>query len=115
MKKLLLPILLCVGGSVWADCSNTPAYSAAACYTKEVDSLKKQLNQIYINIYEQTEAKTELDNAQKAWLTYREKQCGDFTLADAGSGGGQIIYDLSCQVDLLKSRISYLKSISPTP
>lgn len=74
--------------------------------------LKKQLNKTYEKLYAQTEAKTALDDAQKAWLNYKEKQCGDFTYADTGASDGQIVYDLSCQVNLYKSRINYLQEIT---
>jgi len=113
MKKLLLLVIasiLSVGA--WADCDSVPAHSADACYSQEISTLKKQLNQTYSKLYKQTEAKKELEVAQKAWLIYKEKQCGDFTLADAGASSGQVIYDLSCQSNLLKSRINYLKSIT---
>ena len=82
MKKLLLlAIASTFSVGVWASCDNVPAHSAEACYDKEVTTLKKQLNQVYARLYRQTNAKNELDNAQKSWLTYKEKQCGDFTLA----------------------------------
>ena len=113
MKKLLLlAIASTFSVGAWASCDNVPAHSAEACYDKEVTTLKKQLNQVYARLYRQTNAKNELDNAQKSWLTYKEKQCGDFTLAESGSSSGQAIFDLSCQSNLLKSRINYLKSIT---
>ena len=113
MKKLLLlAIASTFSIGAWADdCDNTPAHSANACYEKEITTLKKQLNQVYASLYKQTNAKKELEDAQKSWLTYKEKQCGDFTLAEAGASSGQVIFDLSCQSNLLKSRINYLKSI----
>lgn len=112
MKKLLLlAIASTFSIGAWASCDNAPAYSADACYDKEITTLKKQLNQVYARLYKQTNAKKELEDAQKSWLTYKEKQCGDFTLADAGASSGQVTYDLSCQSNLLKSRIGYLKSI----
>lgn len=110
MKKILLFTML-VSGGAWAGCDDVPAHSANSCYAQEISTLKKQLNQTYSKLYKQTEAKKELEDAQKAWLVYKEKQCSNFTLADAGANGGQVIYDLSCQSSLFKSRIGYLKSI----
>lgn len=113
MKKLLLlAIASTFSVGVWANCDNVSAHSADVCYAQEISTLKKQLNQTYAKLYKQTRAKTELEDAQKSWLTYKEKQCGDFTLAEAGASNGQIIFDLSCQSSLLKSRINYLKSIT---
>ena len=113
MKKLLLlAIASTFSVGAWAGCDSAPAHSAEVCYDKEVTALKKQLNQVYARLYKQTNAKKELEDAQKSWLTYKEKQCGDFTLAEAGSSSGQSIFDLSCQSSLLKSRINYLKTIT---
>lgn len=114
MKKyLLLAITLTLSAGAWADCDNAQSiYDAQKCYSDQVGVLKKQLNTTYAKLYAQTQAKSALDDAQKAWLNYKEKQCGDFTYADAGASDGQILYDLSCQVDLYKSRINYLKEIT---
>ena len=76
---------------------------------KEHNSKKERLEKLSESV---KDISKELDNAQKSWLTYKEKQCGDFTLAEAGSSSGQAIFDLSCQSNLLKSRINYLKSIT---
>lgn len=115
MKKLiLLSSLLTLSISSWAqDCSNlSTSPQIQKCLTNEIVSLKKQLNSVYNALNAQTDAKLELDKAQKAWLNYKEVQCGEFTVADAGPSNGQIIYDLDCQTQLYKSRISYLKSIT---
>jgi len=114
MKKLLLlAIASTLSFSAWADCDDVQStYEAQKCYSNEVSTLKNQLNKTYAKLYSQTEAKSALDDAQKAWLNYKEKQCGDFTYADAGASDGQIVYDLSCQVDLYKSRINYLREIT---
>ena len=116
MKKLLLLITASLlSGGTWAECdSKTNATVLQECMSSEVKNLKKELNSTYNKVYSATEAKKELDKAQKAWLAYREIQCGEFTIADAGYGAGQISYSLDCSIQLTKSRISYLKSIDST-
>lgn len=110
MKKLLIISLLSLSSSVWANCNNPQnSFEIQKCLSNNLTILKKQLNSTYLKLYNQTDAKKELDAAQKAWLIYREKQCGDFTYADAGAGNGQISYDLSCQNDLTEQRINFLK------
>ncbi|MEB3755025.1 lysozyme inhibitor LprI family protein [Acinetobacter sp. MD2(2019)] len=114
MKKLLLLATAICSVNVWADCASlTTTDEVGFCYSKQVSSLKKQLNQTYMQVYKQTEAKKELDDAQKAWLNYKEKQCGNFTVADAGMNSGQVVYDLACQSDLIKYRIKFLKTLLP--
>lgn len=109
MKKLLLIACCLVSVGAWAgNCDNTQ------CLSNEVKQLKSQLNTTYNKVYAQVNTKKELDQAQKAWLKYKEEQCGTFVVADIGSvatGSAIIDSDLSCQSDLLKQRVSYLKSL----
>jgi len=112
MKKLMLfafTYLLSI--IAWANC-NDPKTSneIQQCLSSEITSLKKDLNSTYAKLYKKTDAKQELDNAQKAWLKYKELQCGDFTLADAGYSSGQVAYDLACQAELIEQRINFLKN-----
>lgn len=112
MKKLLLltaSLVFSVGA--WADCNNPKtSHEIQQCLSSEVKTLKKELSKAYSELYSQTQAKKELESAQKAWLKYKDLQCGDFTVADAGYGSGQIAYDLACQADLTEQRISFLKN-----
>ncbi|WP_228253325.1 lysozyme inhibitor LprI family protein [Acinetobacter calcoaceticus] len=78
---------------------------------KEIKSLKSELNSIYKKAYTQTEAKQELDSSQKAWLKYKELQCGDFVVADTQGSPATVSYDLTCQSILYKQRIAFLKEM----
>ncbi|WP_284118237.1 lysozyme inhibitor LprI family protein [Acinetobacter seifertii] len=112
MKKLFLfSITSFLSVISWAGC-NDPKNSndIQQCLSTEITLLKKDLNITYAKLYKQTEAKQELDNAQKAWLKYKDLQCGDFTLADAGYSSGQVAYDLACQAELIEQRINFLKN-----
>lgn len=113
MKKLLLLSTLLFSGGVWAGCDKPTSFAEEiGCLTTEVNALKKQLNKTYAKLYAQVGAKQELENAQKAWLRYRDLQCGDFTLAEAGANSSQMAFDAACQISLLKSRINYLSEIT---
>lgn len=112
MKKLLIAtIALTFSVGVFADCNDPKnSHEIQQCLSSEITSLKKDLNATYAKLYKQTDAKQELDNAQKAWLKYKDLQCGDFTVADAGYSSGQVAYDLACQAELIEQRISFLKN-----
>lgn len=100
-----------ISGGVWADCENPQtSHEIQGCLSDELSKLNKELNLSFQKLYTQTQAKNELRKAQKAWQNYKDIQCGEFTLADAGISSGQIAYDLACQADLTEQRIEYLKN-----
>ncbi|OTG82314.1 lysozyme inhibitor LprI family protein [Acinetobacter sp. ANC 4648] len=110
MKKLLLLSLFFSGGA-WAGCENPKtSHEIQQCLSTQITLLKKELNTAYGKLYKQTQAKKELDSAQKAWLKYKDLQCGDFIIADAGYGSGQATYDLACQAELIEQRTSFIKN-----
>ena len=106
MKKTLIVLTFALASSVTfaTECDSTQ------CLSNHVKILKKDLNAVYKKVYSQTSAKKELDKSQKAWLNYKEIQCGDFIEADTQRSPGSIDADLSCQIDLLNQRIALLKS-----
>lgn len=113
MKRLVLITLTTIFSvSAFADCSKTKtAFEAQKCLNQEVKTLKTQLNATYKKVYETTSAKEELDNAQKQWLAFKEKQCGDFVVADTQGSPATVEYDLTCQSILYKQRIAFLKEM----
>ena len=112
MKKLLLLSTLLLSTGAWAECSTQANILAVQkCLNNEVKTLKLKLDNTLKNASNQTEAKVELNKSQQLWLKYKEVQCGDFTLADAGASPGQISYDLACQATLYKQRIEFLDTI----
>lgn len=113
MKKLLLITLCLVGANAWAgNCSKaTNSFEIEQCIAESVKSLKVKLNKTYNKIYAQTEAKQQLEAAQKAWITYRDLQCGDFVDADTNHSPASNSISLACQTDLISQRIDYLKSL----
>ncbi|WP_065717610.1 lysozyme inhibitor LprI family protein [Acinetobacter baumannii] len=113
MKKILLissSLLLSI--NAFADCSRSKtAFEAQKCLSQEVKLLKTQLNAAYKKAYETTSAKEELESAQKQWLIFKEKQCGDFVVADTQGSPATVEYDLTCQSILYKQRIAFLKEL----
>ncbi|MCU4334611.1 lysozyme inhibitor LprI family protein [Acinetobacter pittii] len=95
MKKILLfaaTTFFSVG--VLADCNDPKtSHEIQQCLSSEITLLKKDLNATYAKLYKQTDAKQELDNAQKAWLKYKELQCGDFVVADTQGSPATVSYD----------------------
>lgn len=106
MKKILLLSLLVTCSSAYAG-----SFEDMQKLDKEIKSLKIQLNQVYKKAYSQTDAKQELEAAQKSWLAFKELQCGDFVVADTQGSPATGIYDLSCQSLLYKQRIAFFKEM----
>lgn len=112
MKKILLLTTLLISGGAWADCSTTKtSLESQKCLNNEVKSLRLQLDRIYLNAQEQTQAKSELKKSQDLWVKYKEMQCGDFVIADTQGSPATVEYDLACQSTLYQQRIDFLKSI----
>lgn len=115
MKKLLLLLCCTFSAEAWAaetECKNpSNSFEAQKCLSVDVRKYKNQLNTVYKKLYSQTEAKTELDAAQKSWLSYKELQCGSFVAVDTGHSPAAVIMDLDCQSTLLQQRISYLQTL----
>lgn len=106
MKKLLLLTTLVFCGSTFAG-----SFEDMQKLDKEIKMLKSELNLVYKKAYSQTEAKQELDESQKAWLRFKEQQCGDFVVADTQGSPATGIYDLTCQSILYKHRIAFFKEM----
>lgn len=113
MKKLLLlAITSTFSVGVWADCSTArTSLESQKCLNNEVKSLRLQLDKVYLNAQEQTQAKSELKKSQDLWVKYKEVQCGDFVVADTQGSPATVEYDLTCQSTLYKQRIDFLKNI----
>ena len=115
MKNLLLILCCTLSVGVYAaetECDNpSNSFEAQKCLSVDVRKYKNELNAVYKKLYTQTEAKKELDAAQKSWLSYKELQCGNFVAVDTGRSPAAVIIDLDCQSTLLQQRISYLQTL----
>ena len=113
MKKLLLlTIASTFSAGVWADCSTAKtSFESQKCLNSEVKSRRLQLDKVYQNAQNQTQAKSELRKSQDLLVKYKEMQCGDFVVADTQGSPATVEYDLTCQSTLYQQRIDFLKSI----
>ena len=112
MKKLLLIACCTFSVGAWADCKNPQdAYEIQTCMAENTADLKSELNKVYSKVYKRTQAKNELNNAQKAWLKYRDLQCGTFTAIDTEHSPASTALDLDCQSTLNLQRIDFLKTL----
>lgn len=113
MKNYIFPILLVLASPAFADCNNAKnSFEIQKCLSANIRNLKNELNKVYTNLYSQTDAKAELDAAQKAWINYRELQCGNFVAIDTGHSPAAVAFDLDCQSTLLQQRIDFLKTLT---
>ncbi|MFM0285063.1 lysozyme inhibitor LprI family protein [Paraburkholderia megapolitana] len=106
MRKIIyVAILLSPLSSFAKTCVDSGSvYDDLLCATRALDDSKRELNAIYQKIYASTQYKSEFEESQKAWLNYREKQCGGYIAAEAsqsqGDGPGLIVKD--CLVTITK-------------
>lgn len=114
MKKLLFISLFVLSSSfVLADDCENPNTSGEVneCLNADLKSQKSEMNKLFNKIYKTTDAKAELTNAQKAWLSYQDLQCGDFISTATGHSPATTTYSLICIFQLNDQRIEYLKTV----
>jgi uncharacterized protein YecT (DUF1311 family) len=113
MKKFLLWMILFLPLSSFAEAciGGGNVYDDLSCVDRSLQQSKRELNNIYQKIYSSTQYKNELEQAQKAWLNYRERQCNGYISAEASQsqGAGPSLITKDCLVVLTKQRVDYLK------
>ncbi|WP_081334256.1 lysozyme inhibitor LprI family protein [Burkholderia diffusa] len=115
MKKIISLALLLIPLSSFAEAcvGGGNVYNDLSCADHALAKSKQDLNSIYQKLYASTQYKNELEQSQKAWLNYREKQCNGYIAAEAsqsqGAGSGLITKD--CLVAITKQRVDYLKTL----
>jgi uncharacterized protein YecT (DUF1311 family) len=115
MKKIIvLTISLLPLSAISEICATSGnVYTDLSCVDLALDQSKKDLNAIYQKIYISTQHKDKFEQAQKAWLNYREKQCNGYISSEAsqsqGAGAGLITKD--CLVEITTQRVEYLKTL----
>jgi uncharacterized protein YecT (DUF1311 family) len=115
MKKIIFLLVLLLPLSSFATTCEERGnvYDDLSCADQTLVQLKKDLNIIYQKIYSSTQYKNEFEQAQKAWLNYRERQCSGYIANEAsqsqGAGSGLITKD--CLVTITRQRVEYLKTL----
>lgn len=115
MKNYIFPILLALASHASAaDCQNiadadslTRSKCIAASEAKSKNDLKAALNQTFADLTTDEE-KSAFNNAQKAWLGYRDAQC-EFAATESG-GSDAPLAAAACRIELNKQRINYLSN-----
>lgn len=112
MKKLILAAFVLSSFSAFAqDCSKyTTDYDTKICLSKQLDKEDLKLNKLYKQCRSKldTIAKTKLQSAQRAWITFRDADC-DYHADEMRGGTGEGLIGLGCLVHMTQERIETLK------
>ncbi len=114
IKPTLIILLFIFSPTIWAkgcEGDKATADKIGLCMQQDLQSQKRTLNKLYDKIYAATDAKAEFEAAQKAWLTYRNKQCNDFVDKDSEYSPASGALSSACEITLISDRIEYLKSL----
>ncbi|MBN3726883.1 lysozyme inhibitor LprI family protein [Burkholderia sp. Ac-20379] len=116
MKTIIYLALLLLPFSAIAQTCNGTVYDELMCTNRSLSASKKALNAVYQKIYAATQYKNELEQSQKAWLTYRDKQCNGYIAAEAAQsqGEGSALITQDCLATLTRQRVDYLKTLIDT-
>lgn len=114
MKNMILILGFLGSTSVYAQCQTGNVYTDIACYEKQLKADKSELNKTYNGLYASLDkdGMLILEESQKAWLAYREKECNGL-MAYFGSqaqGAGSHLITLSCVADKTEDRVKELKN-----
>jgi len=130
--RLIVAIVLSVACLTSADASATPRSpdkdpcleaasesSLLACRKKQFDDSTHELTGIYEKLHRQygknePPLATALEQAQTAWLNYRDLECKVRTF-ESSSGSGYEVYKLDCLSKLNALRIIDLKKLVSAP
>lgn len=113
-KLYILVLMLFSSVAVYAQCQTGNVYTDISCLEKQLKADKSELNKTYNSLYASLdkEGKLILEESQKAWLVYREKECNGL-MAYFGSqslGAGAHLITLDCVADKTEDRVKELKN-----
>ncbi|NNB43772.1 lysozyme inhibitor LprI family protein [Pseudomonas chlororaphis] len=109
----LLPLLLTPLAQA-ADCANTTTQTAMnQCAAQQHQAADKELNTLYQRITQRLkdnpDDKKLLVSAQRAWVAFRDAECGFAASGVAGGSVYPLIYS-NCTTDLTKARVEAFKT-----
>lgn len=81
------------------------------CSAKTQGYFELELKKVYAKVRKHTQAKSELDNAQKAWIKYRDLQCSNYWATETRHSPAYTLYASGCETILTEQRVQYLKSL----
>lgn len=115
MKIFFILTCILISSASFADCKTSNVYTDIDCYEKQLKSDKANLNKVYSNLFSKLDedGKLALENSQKAWLNYREKECNGLMgyFGSQSLGAGSHLITLSCLAEKTRDRLKELKSL----
>lgn len=117
MRNKVVILLACLlpASIVLAECNKGNVYEDIDCLGVQLKKDKKDLNSTYSKLYGSldTDGQLLLESSQKAWLTYREKQCNGILshFSSQAQGAGSHLIILSCEADKTSQRLAELKEL----
>ncbi|AZD49704.1 lysozyme inhibitor LprI family protein [Pseudomonas chlororaphis] len=109
----LMPLLLTPLAQA-ADCANATTQAAMnQCAAEQHQAADKELNTLYQRITQRLkdnpDGKKLLVSAQRAWVAFRDAECGFAASGVAGGSVYPLIYS-NCTTDLTKARVEAFKT-----
>ena len=92
------------------DCSQQHN-PTSACITDTLKTRNTELVSAYNTLHDSTKAKTELEDSQSSWSTYRDRQCGEFLTKNSDTPATQA-KSQACKLTLTTERLQLLKSLA---
>lgn len=123
-----LLVLACLAGAAPAialepdDCDLPSNVEISACLSGLFKEADTELNQIYKKAMSTIDKADYMDaeqrdkwadtlrDAQRAWITFKETDCGELVFYEWWGGTGAGIASLGCQIDATRARAGDLKS-----
>ncbi len=90
------------------DCSQQHN-PTTACLTDTLKTRNAEMVSAYNALHDATKAKTELEDSQSSWSTYRDRQCGEFLTKNADTPATQT-QSQACRLTLTTERLQLLKT-----
>ncbi|OLF53020.1 lysozyme inhibitor LprI family protein [Pseudomonas chlororaphis] len=111
---LALAPLFCIPLALADDCANATSQSAMnQCAAQQHKAADQELNTLYQRINQRLkdnpEGKKLLVGAQRAWVAFRDAECGFAASGVAGGSVYPLIYG-NCVTDLTKARVEAFKA-----
>lgn len=117
IPKKIVTLILTISFSqiVFAACEHGNIYEDIECYDKQIKQDKAKMNSIYNSLSKTLDdnGKKELENSQKAWLSYRDAQCNGLMgyFGSQAQGAGSALIQKSCVGEKLEQRIKELNDL----
>lgn len=101
------------------DCSDygkLSTHEMIQCTDRELQQYDRKLNRVYRELMQRLppEERQRLREADRAWITYRDREC-DFEGFEMRGGSGEALLVAGCLVTKTRERIRDLQRLLPDP